>query len=119
MINSLFDCRQNLQEEISKEKKKKRMSFEAFNQYREIRLISNESDASLTQKASAKREIIENDIFRKRDSVCHEEDCAILILRDDVVSTSVANVTLLIDHYARVKDFRSVSFRRIQYYEIS
>jgi hypothetical protein len=26
---------------------------------------------------------------------------------------------LLIDHYARVKDFRSVSFRRIQYYEIS
>jgi hypothetical protein len=33
------------------------MSFEVFNQYRENRLISNESDSNLTQKVSAKREL--------------------------------------------------------------
>jgi hypothetical protein len=33
------------------------MFFEVFNQYKESRLISNESDASLTQKVLAKREL--------------------------------------------------------------
>jgi hypothetical protein len=36
------------------------MSFEIFNQYRESRSISNESDASLTQEASAERELSES-----------------------------------------------------------
>jgi hypothetical protein len=43
-----------------KKKKKKRMSFEIFNQYRENRSISNKSDANLIQKVSAKRELFES-----------------------------------------------------------
>jgi C1A family cysteine protease len=41
-------------------KRKEKMSFEIFNQYRESRSISNESDANLTQKVSAKRELSES-----------------------------------------------------------
>jgi hypothetical protein len=36
------------------------MSFEIFNQYRESRSISNESDANLTQEISTKRELFES-----------------------------------------------------------
>jgi predicted nucleic acid-binding Zn ribbon protein len=43
-----------------KEKRKEKMSFEIFNQYRESRSISNKSDASLTQEASAKRKLFES-----------------------------------------------------------
>jgi hypothetical protein len=35
------------------------MTFEIFNQYRENRSISNESDANLTQEVSAKKELFE------------------------------------------------------------
>jgi hypothetical protein len=43
-----------------REKRKEKMSFEIFNQYRESRSISNESDANLTQEVSAKRELSES-----------------------------------------------------------
>jgi hypothetical protein len=51
-----------------KKKRKKRMFFEIFNQYRESRSISNESDANLTQKVSAKRKLLE--------STSHEKETA-------------------------------------------
>jgi hypothetical protein len=43
-----------------KKKRKKRMFFKIFNQYRESRSISNENDANLTQEVSAKRELSES-----------------------------------------------------------
>jgi hypothetical protein len=46
VINVLFDYRQNCQEKSFK--KRKKMSFEVFNQYRENQSIFNESDADLT-----------------------------------------------------------------------
>jgi hypothetical protein len=41
-------------------KERKRTSFEIFNQYRKNRSISNESDASLTQKVFTKKELFES-----------------------------------------------------------
>jgi hypothetical protein len=57
---------ENIKKIKLKKKRKERMSFEVFNQYRENRSISNDSDASLTQKVSAKRELFE--------STSHEEE---------------------------------------------
>jgi hypothetical protein len=57
VIDFLLSCRQNLQEKSSRKKEKNTMSFEIFNQYRESRLISNESNANLTQKVFAKRKL--------------------------------------------------------------
>ncbi len=51
------ETEQKHQKEISKKKKKKRMSFEIFNEYRKSRSISNENNANLTQKTVAKREL--------------------------------------------------------------
>jgi hypothetical protein len=47
------------------------MSFEIFNQYRKIRLISNESDANLIQEIFAKRELFE--------STSHEKETAFVM----------------------------------------
>jgi hypothetical protein len=57
VIDFLFNCRQNCQKESFRKKKKKKMFFEIFNQYRKSRSIFNESDADLTQEALAKREL--------------------------------------------------------------
>ncbi len=56
-VVSIIEENQNLQKKSFKKKKKKRMSFETFNQYRENRSISNENDASLTQKVLEEREM--------------------------------------------------------------
>jgi hypothetical protein len=42
------------------------MSFEIFNQYRESRSTSNESDANLTQEVSAKRKLFESTSHEKK-----------------------------------------------------
>jgi hypothetical protein len=55
-VISFVEIESERQKENFKKKNKERMSFEVFNQYRENRSISNESDANLTQKISAKRE---------------------------------------------------------------
>jgi hypothetical protein len=57
VIDVLFDYRQRCQEENFRKKRKKKMSFEVFNQYRESRSIFDESDAELTQEVFAKREL--------------------------------------------------------------
>ncbi len=42
------------------------MSFEIFNQYRESRLISNESDANLIQKVFAKKKLFKSTSHEKK-----------------------------------------------------
>jgi small-conductance mechanosensitive channel len=59
-VISFVETESERQKESSKNKNKERMSFEIFNQYRESRSISNESDASLTQEVSTKRELFES-----------------------------------------------------------
>jgi retron-type reverse transcriptase len=54
-VISFVEIESKREKESFKKKNKKRMSFEIFNQYRESRSISNESDANLIQKISAKR----------------------------------------------------------------
>jgi hypothetical protein len=59
-VISFVEIESERQKKSFKKKNKERMSFEIFNQYRENRSISNESDANLTQKVSAKRELFES-----------------------------------------------------------
>ncbi len=59
-VISFVEIESERQKESFKKKNKKRMSFEIFNQYRESRSISNESDANLTQEVSAKKELFES-----------------------------------------------------------
>jgi hypothetical protein len=66
-VVSIIEESQNLQKENSRKKKKKRMSFEAFNQYRKSRSISNENDANLTQKVLEEREMSKS-TFREREA---------------------------------------------------
>jgi hypothetical protein len=57
VIDFLFDCYQNCQKKSAKKKRKEKMSFETFNQYRESRSISNENDANLTQDVLEERKL--------------------------------------------------------------
>ncbi len=65
-VVSIIEESQNLQKESSRKKKKKRMSFETFNQYRKSRSISNESDANLTQEILEEREISRSTSHERR-----------------------------------------------------
>jgi hypothetical protein len=65
-VISFVETRSERQKESSKKKNKERMSFEIFNQYRESRSISNESDASLIQKVFAERELFESTSHERR-----------------------------------------------------
>jgi hypothetical protein len=57
---------QNLRRESSKKKKKKNMFFDVFNQYRKSRLISNESDANLTQEVFTKKKFSKSTFHEKK-----------------------------------------------------
>ncbi len=63
-VISFVEIESKRQKESSKKKNKKRMSFEVFNQYRQNRSISNESNANLIQKVSAKKKL-SNSTFRE------------------------------------------------------
>jgi hypothetical protein len=56
-VVSIIEKNREYQKDKIKRKKEERMSFEIFNQYRENRSISNENDANLIQKVSAKRKL--------------------------------------------------------------
>jgi hypothetical protein len=116
-VVSIIDKNRKYQKNKIKKKKKK----ECFSK----RLISIEKiDQSRMKmmrvwlKKFLKKKNVKINISRKRSSVCHEEARANQIFDDDIIFTSFANVVSLIDHYARVRNSRSVSFRRLQYYEI-
>jgi hypothetical protein len=72
-VISFVEIELKRQKESFKKKNKERMSFEIFSQYRESRSISNESDASLTQKVSAKRELFESTTNEKEAVFVAEE----------------------------------------------
>jgi hypothetical protein len=72
-VISFVEIESERQKESFKKKNKKRMSFEIFNQYRENRSISNESDASLTQEISAKRELSESTTNEKETASVAEK----------------------------------------------
>jgi hypothetical protein len=65
-VISFVEIESERHKESSKKKNKKRMSFEVFNQYRESRLISNESDANLIQKVFAKKELSKSTFREKK-----------------------------------------------------
>jgi hypothetical protein len=96
-----------------KEKRKKKMFFETFNQYRENRSISNENDINL-----AKKKLSKSSSHQKKNNICFEWTRADQIFDDDDVFTSFADVASLINHHVLVWDFWNVSFRWIQYHEI-
>jgi hypothetical protein len=110
MIDVLFNYRQHCQEKNSKEKK-----YVFWN----LQLISTKSINSRRKryrtdsKSSCEKRIIEIDISRRKNSVCHEKSRTIQTFNDDFISTSFANAVSLINYYARVKNFWNVSFRRL------
>jgi hypothetical protein len=103
---------------VFKKKKKERMIFGTFNQYRENRSISNESDIKLTHDNLKKKRIVEIVIASKRNKFDRSEIRTDQIFDDDCIVTNFANIISLIDHYVRVKNFRNISFQRLQYYEV-
>ncbi len=95
------------------------MSFEIFNQYRENRLIPNESDANLIQKAFAKRELFE--------STSHERETAsvmmkIVQLKFFATISSLQTLQMLFRWLIIMlvsNIFETFFFRWIQHYEVS
>ncbi len=67
-VVSIIEKVRKHQKVASRKKRKERMSFEIFNQYRKNRSISNESDASLIEEIFAKRKLFE--------STSHEKEAA-------------------------------------------
>ncbi len=94
------------------------MIFGTFNQYRENRSISNESDIKLTHDNLKKKRIVEIVIASKRNKFDRSEIRTDQIFDDDCIVTNFANIISLIDRYVRVKNFRNISFQRLQYYEV-
>jgi hypothetical protein len=72
-VISFVEIESKRQKKSFKKKNKKRMSFEIFNQYRESRSISNESDANLTQEVSAKKELFESTTNEKETASVAEK----------------------------------------------
>jgi hypothetical protein len=72
-VISFIEIESKRQKENFKKKNKKKMSFEIFNQYRESRSISNESDANLIQEISAKRKLFESTTNEKKTTSVAEE----------------------------------------------
>ncbi len=81
------------------------MFFETFNQYRESRSISNESDIELTHDNLEKKEIVEIVIASKRIKFDRRETRANQIFDDSFIASNSANVVSLINHHVRVRDF--------------
>ncbi len=71
LIDVLFNYRQHCQKENSK--KKKKMFFEVFNQYRKNRSIFDESDAELIQEILAKKELSKSTFREKKTAFVTKE----------------------------------------------
>jgi hypothetical protein len=69
-------------------------------------------------KSFCEERIVWIDDEQKKNNFFRKKNRETQILDDDIILTNFANTVSLIDHYVRVKDFRNVSFRRIQYYEV-
>jgi hypothetical protein len=75
-----------------REKRKEKMFFEIFNQYRESRSTSNESDANLIQEVFAKRELFESTSNEKKAAFVVEK---IVQIRSSTTISSLQALQML------------------------
>jgi hypothetical protein len=123
-INFAFDCFHvekieellcviSIVETESKRQKKSSKKFWDFQSISRKSINLERERCESDSRSLCEEKVVWVDVEREKSSFCRRKDRAAQILDDDFISTSFADVVLLIDHYVRVKNFRNISFRRL------